>query len=87
MIAVHPLSATTTPSAFDLATGRLCVMASRHKASLVVVSRGHVAETLADNLPEATQAPSRPDDVGRGHAGHKGFWETIERRGHSVRLR
>lgn len=29
MIAVHPLSGVTDPSAFDLETGRLCVMASR----------------------------------------------------------
>src|SRR6185503_1599635 len=30
MIVVHPLSGTVRPSAFDLDTGRLCVMASRH---------------------------------------------------------
>ena len=86
MVAVHPLSSTRNPSAFDLATGRLCVMASRHKVAMFVVSRDHVAETLADSLPEATQAPSRPDDVGRGHARHAHFWRSLQEGGRSIRL-
>ena len=36
---VHPLSGVVTPSDFDLETGRLCVMASRHKAGLIVLTR------------------------------------------------
>ncbi len=86
MLAVHPLSATISPSAFDLATGRLCVMASRHKAAMMVFSRSHVAETLAEHRPEATQAPSRPDDIGRGHARHTEFWRAVESDGRVVRL-
>lgn len=86
MLAVHPLSATTNPTEFDLATGRLCVMASRHKAALIVLSRGHVPETLAENRPEATQAPSRPDEVGRGHARHLEFWRAVEENGSVVKL-
>lgn len=79
MIAVHPLSSTTNPSAFDLATGRLCVMASRHKAALFVVSRSHVAETLTENLPDAMQAPGTPDELGRGHARHSDFWRALQK--------
>lgn len=86
IIAVHPLSSTRHPSAFDLATGRLCVMASRHKVALFVVSRDHVAHTLAENLPEAIQAPNRPDEVGLGHLRHTNLWNHISRDGQAVRM-
>jgi hypothetical protein len=81
MIVVHPLSGTMDPSPFDLNTGRLCVMASRHRAGLVIVSRDHVGETLRAHLPVADQAPGCPDVAGRGHAQHLAFWEGLERRG------
>jgi hypothetical protein len=77
MIMVHPLSGVTAPSAFDLETGRLCVMASRHQISLVVVSRDHLNETLADHLPVAGQAVGRPDVAGRGHFQNGVFWSTL----------
>ena len=66
MIAVHPLSGVADPSAFDLETGRLCVMASRHQAAFIVLTRDHVGETLRNYVPSAEQAPGRPDIVGRG---------------------
>lgn len=78
MIAVHPMSGVVDPSAFDLETGRLCVMASRHQAGLIVVSRDHVGTTLANYVPSAEQAPGRPDVVGRGHDAHLKFWGRLE---------
>jgi hypothetical protein len=39
MLVVHPRSGMVRPPAFDLETGRLCVMASRHKGGRVIVSR------------------------------------------------
>lgn len=51
MIAVHPLSGVLRPSAFDLETGRLCVMASRHLAGMVVLGRDHLG--LTGLTPEA----------------------------------
>lgn len=78
MIAVHPLSGVTDPSAFDLETGRLCVMASRHQASFILLTRDHVGETLRNYVPSAGQAPGRPDVVGRGHDAHLTFWEQLE---------
>ena len=77
MIAVHPLSGVTDPSAFDLETGRLCVMASRHQSGLIVLTRDHVGDTLANFIPSAAQAPGRPDIVGRGHDAHLRFWEAL----------
>jgi len=77
MIAVHPMSGVVSPSSFDLDTGRLCVMASRHQAGLIVVSRDHVGETLANYVPAAEQAPGRPDRVGRGHDAHLKFWGSL----------
>jgi hypothetical protein len=76
-VVVHPLSGVTRPSAFDLETGRLCVMASRHKAGLVVVGRDHILDTLEEHLPSAEQALGRPDIAGRGHRQNLGFWKTL----------
>jgi hypothetical protein len=81
MVMVHPLSGVSRPSAFDLETGRLCVMASRHKAGLVVVSRDHLRDTLDEYLPVADQAVGRPDVAGRGHAQNLAFWSVLEDRG------
>lgn len=77
MIVVHPLSGVENPSAFDLETGRLCVMASRHRAGLIIVSRDHLQETLDAYLPSANQAPGRPDVVGRGHMRNREFWNGL----------
>ena len=77
MIAVHPLSNSLHPSNFDLDTGRLCVMASRHQVALILVSRAHVLETLRQILPNASQAPGQPDSVGKGHMLHRGFIEKL----------
>ena len=81
MIVVHPLSGVVHPSAFDLETGRLCVMASRHRSGMVVVSRDHVPDTLATHIPWAEQAIGRPDITGRGHHQNSVFWEAMESRG------
>lgn len=80
MIAVHPLSSVHSPSAFDLETGRLCVMASRHQSACIFVTRDHVGTTLHTHLPPADQALGRGDIVGRGHAQHRAFWTYHEKR-------
>lgn len=79
MVAVHPLSGVTAPSGFDLATGRLCVMASRHQVGLVVVSRDHVGATLDECVAVADQAPCVGDANGRGHALHTAAWHWLAR--------
>lgn len=81
MIAVHPLSSVADPSAFDLETGRLCVMASRHQTAFILVARDHVGETLRNFVPSAQQAPGRSDKVGRGHDAHLQFWTKLETEG------
>jgi hypothetical protein len=78
MIAIHPLSGVSDPSAFDLETGRLCVMASRHQVGFIMLTRDHVGETLRNYVPAANQAPGRPDIVGRGHDAHLRFWTQLE---------
>ena len=75
MIAVHPLSGVMFPSSFDLETGRLCVMSSRHQSACIFVTRDHVGETLDTHLPIADQALGRADIVGRGHSQHTQFWQ------------
>jgi hypothetical protein len=87
MVVVHPLSGVVNPSAFDLETGRLCVMASRHQISLVVVTRDHLRQTLADHMPVAGQAVGRPDVSGRGHHQNSIFWNTLVQRDRVVHLK
>ena len=84
MIVVHPLSGVVRPSAFDLSTGRLCVMASRHRVGLVMVTRDHVGETLSAYLPVADQAVGLPDEAGRGHAQNLLVWEQLANGGRVV---
>ena len=83
-VAVHPLSGVTRPSDFDLETGRLCVMASRHKVGLIIVGRSHIFDTLDEHLPSAQQALGRPDVAGRGHKQNLGFWQTLIESGRVV---
>ncbi len=87
MIAVHPLSGVVRPTAFDLSTGRLCVMTSRHRVGLVLVTRDHVPRTLAAYLPVADQAVGLPDEAGRGHAENLAVWSQLEHTGRVVPLR
>ena len=86
MIVVHPLSGVVVPSAFDLETGRLCVMISRHRSALIVVSRDHIQETLETHIPTAEQPVGRPDVTGRGHQANLAFWERIADAGRVVRV-
>jgi hypothetical protein len=78
MILVHPLSGVLRPSGFDLETGRLCVMASRHTAGAVILTRDHVTETLASCIPSATQPVGRPDVSGRGLFDNLSFWSSLQ---------
>lgn len=84
MIAVHPLSGTVNPSAFDLETGRLCVMMSRHKAGAIVVGRDHIGTTLRNHITTADQPLGSPDVAGRGHANNLEFWTRLESSGRVV---
>ena len=78
MIVVHPVSGVTEPTTFDLETGRLCVMASRHQVGLVIVSRDHLPTTLEELTPSAEQHVGLPDIMGQGHARHEEFWKRLE---------
>jgi hypothetical protein len=77
MVVVHPISGETRPSGFDLETGRLCVMASRHQVGVVVVTRDHVAQTLEEMAPLPDQAVGLPDRTGSGLERHRDFWASL----------
>jgi hypothetical protein len=77
MVVIHPLSGVTKPSPFDLSTGRLCVMASRHNVGLVLISRDHVGRSLEGYLPSAEQAVGLPDEAGRGRAQNLAVWRHL----------
>jgi hypothetical protein len=87
MVIVHPLSGVVQPSEFDLETGRLCVMASRHQISLVVVTRDHLVDTLDAHMPSAMQAVGRPDISGRGHHQNTVFWKALLEQNRVVELK
>ncbi len=87
MVAAHPLSGMTDPSAFDLGTGRLCVMTSRHRVALVLVSRDHVGDTLTRYLPAATQSVGLPDAAGQGRAMNLRVWQHLHHTGRVVAAR
>lgn len=86
MIVVHPLSGVTSPTAFDLETGRLCVMASRHRCALVVVTRDHIGSTLGDQIVNAEQALGSADVAGLGHHRHSRFWNSLQQSDRVVAL-
>ncbi|MBU3871601.1 helicase, partial [Streptomyces sp. 4503] len=48
-VVLHPLSGRPDATAFHLETGRLCVLASRHRQACVVVCRAGVAELLDEH--------------------------------------
>ncbi|MFF7328599.1 AAA family ATPase [Streptomyces sp. NPDC008150] len=48
-VILHPLSGRPDATAFHLETGRLCVLASRHRHACVVVCRAGVTELLDDH--------------------------------------
>jgi hypothetical protein len=79
-LAVHPLSNAKRPNSFDLETGRLCVMASRHQIALAIFSRAHILKTLEIELPNSTQAPGLADSAGLGHRLHKQFIDMLRDR-------
>ena len=57
-VVLHPLSGRPDATAFHLETGRLCVLASRHRHACIVVCRAGVS-----------RAPGRPPVDGAGPAG------------------
>jgi AAA domain len=85
-IAVHPLSGVLRRSPFDLETGRLCVMASRHQGGFIVVGRDHIGDTLDSLIVGADQPIGRPDIAGRGHHQHLTFWQALEAQKRVIRM-
>ncbi len=77
MVVVHPISGSLEPSTFDLQTERLCVMASRHKVALIILTRDHVGKTLEDLIPVADQQVGLPDIAGSSLARQRAFWNNL----------
>ena len=48
-VILHPLSGRPDATAFHLETGRLCVLASRHRHACIVVARAGIAELLDEH--------------------------------------
>jgi hypothetical protein len=65
------------PTSFELETGRLCVMASRHRCALIMVTRDHIPHTLHEHIVSAEQPIGRADVAGVGHHRHGRFWQRL----------
>lgn len=48
-VVLHPLSGRPDATAFHLETGRLCVLASRHRHACIVISRAGIPDLLDDH--------------------------------------
>lgn len=57
---VHPLSGRRDATAFHLETGRLCVLASRHRQARVVVAHERITDLLDSHLSSGPVHPSVP---------------------------
>lgn len=86
VLVVHPLSGTEKPSVFDLDTGRLCVMTSRHQFGLIVFSRNHIFSTLDTKIPLALQSPNLEDVAGLGHSVNRAFIEMLKANNRIVQI-
>jgi len=86
MVIIHPLSGVMDPTPFDIETGRLCVMASRHQAGLIILARDHVEASIMEFIPTAAHAPGGVDVVGIGHAAHRKFWSALRDQGRIFEL-
>lgn len=73
----HPLSGRIDTSAFHLDTGRLCVMASRHRQACIVVARAGIQELLDSHLPSGQRPKGARDD--REHDGWRAHRRLIAR--------
>ncbi len=59
-VVLHPLSGRPDATAFHLETGRLCVLASRHRHACIVICRAGVTDLLDDHpSTEPVQLGSR----------------------------
>ena len=85
-IAVHPMTNVTHPSEFDLETGRLCVMASRHRQALFMFTRSHLREMLRSARILSGHVPGGRDITGLGLRNHKKFLQRVEDAGTWVSL-
>lgn len=86
LLVVHPLSGVEKPGVFDLDTGRLCVMISRHEHGLIIFSRNHIFSTLETKIPVALQAPNLEDVAGAGHDLNREFIKMLETNNRIVRI-
>ena len=67
VFAWHPLSGRVDATAFHLDTGRLCVMASRHRHACILVTRAGLPALLDDHLPSGLRPKGTTED--REHDG------------------
>jgi len=84
LLAWHPLSGRLEASEFHLDTGRLCVMASRHRQACVFVCRAGIGDALEDHQPSGHRPKgSRIDREHDGWVAHQRFFDALSR--HRVR--
>ncbi len=84
-VVLHPLSGRRDASAFHLESGRLCVLASRHRQACVVVARAGIREVLDTHPPTGPVHLSEPVKFPDGWVANQTVMAHLE--AHRVRVR
>ena len=80
IIAKHPLSGRATASSFDVKSGRLCVMLSRHQLACIIVTRVDVDVTLSHYEHDGSERRAgRHDDVWDGYTAHRTLYDALKK--------
>lgn len=86
MVAKHTLSGVRRFGEFELQTGRMCVMTSRHKLGCIVVGRDGIGAALEEHQHNCADWPSGAESLEwTGWRAHRTFWAGLESKSRIVR--
>jgi hypothetical protein len=87
MLAKHSLSGVRRFGEFELQTGRMCVMTSRHKLGCIIVGRDGIGEALEEHQHNCADWPSGAESLEwTGWCAHRTFWAGLGSKNRIVRM-
>jgi hypothetical protein len=86
MIAKHTLSGVRRFGEFELQTGRICVMTSRHRLACILVGRDGIGDALEAHDHNCADWPSGAESLEwTGWRAHRTLWTDLEAKGRVIR--